>query len=218
MTAHLLLLDALAGPTPAGLREAIMSGAFDATIPELRAEMDFPQNTPYHAYSILDHSLMTAWYLPVGEERLTGLLHDIGKHRATTINPKHGHEQYIGHPEKGYDIAFALLTRLGFPADDVRRICRRIGRHMVLHSAANDAVSAKSLDKVLLKLGGDLLPLERLQLADIAAMNPRIAAAKGPEAVALHARLHARAAAVGAGAPSQILPHGWSPAFPVTER
>lgn len=214
MNAH-LLLDALTGPTPAGLREAIYSGVFDASVPELRAEMDFPQNTPYHAYSILDHSLMAAWYLPVGEERLTGLLHDIGKHRATTINPKYGHEQYIGHPEKGYDIAFALLTRLGFPADDVRRICRRIGRHMILHMAANDAVSAKSLDKVLLKLGADFEPLCRLQLADIAAMSPRIAETKGGEAVTVQARLRARAADVVAGAPSQILPKGWSPAFSV---
>lgn len=212
-----LLTDALAAPTPAGLREAIYAGVFDASIPELRNEMDFPQHTPYHAYSILDHSLMTAWYLPVGEERLTGLLHDIGKHRATSINPKTGHEQYIGHPEKGWDIANVLLTRLGLPSDDVRRICRRIARHMVLHSAANDAVSSKSLDKVLLKLGADFEPLSRLQLADIAAMNPRIAETKGPEAVSLHARLRARAVAVNMGAPSQILPKGWSPAFNVTE-
>lgn len=206
-----LLLDALAGPTPAGLREAVLTGVFDVSVPELRAEMDFPQRTPFHALSILDHSLATAWYLPVGEERLTGFLHDIGKHRATSINPRTGHEQYIGHPEAGYALAQILLTRLGFASVEVRRICRRIGRHMILHAGANDAVSAKSLDKILLRLGDDLEPLIRLQLADIAAMNPALALTKGQEAVAFHARLRAREAAVVLGAPSQILPKGWLP-------
>lgn len=172
------------------VRDALADGWLDELIPELRREMDVPQRTHYHRYSVLEHSLRTMALMPPRlDERLAGLLHDVGKRKTTTIKERTGEEQYLGHAGVGARMARAILERLGYERRLVERVVRWIDRHMDLHMAARDGHSPKARRKLLRRLGDDLEVLERLQLADIATMAAETAEHKGREAREYHALL-----------------------------
>jgi UTP:GlnB (protein PII) uridylyltransferase len=193
---HALLL---ADDPAAAVRNALADGSLDALIPEIRREMDVPQRTPYHQHTVLEHSLDTmARMEPRLDERLAGLFHDVGKRRSTTIKERTGEEQYIGHAGVGAAMTRDILDRLGHEPALVDRVVRWIARHMDLHMAARDGHSPKARRKLLGRIGSDLEVLQRLQLADIASMAPRIAEEKAREARAYH-RLLARGDDVQAG-------------------
>jgi predicted kinase len=176
------------------LANAISAGSFDALLPGLRLELNIPQRTRWHALSVLRHSAATAELLPATlESRVTGLLHDLGKRVSAAPNAR-GEDSYIGHPERGAAMAGKYLAVLGFGEPERERIIRRIRLHMVLHEASNFAISDKSLDKVLDKLGGDIGPLSDLTAADTATMSPHVARAKLGEEENLQVRLLRRAA------------------------
>jgi putative nucleotidyltransferase with HDIG domain len=182
-------LDALllADDPATTVRAALADSSLDALVPEIRREMDVPQRTRYHRMSVLDHSIDTMSRMPDQlDERLAGLLHDIGKRRSTTIKPRTGEEQYIGHAAVGARMAREILTRLGYEGSLVDRVTRWIDRHMDLHMAARDGHSEKARRKLLGRIGPDLEVLERLQLADIASMAPDIAESKEKEARSYH--------------------------------
>ena len=182
----------LADDPAAALRSALDDGWLDALVPEIRREMDVPQRTRYHRLSVLDHSLETMARMPPRlDERLAGLFHDIGKRRSTTIKPRTGEEQYIGHAAVGARLTREILSRLGYEPELVERVTRWIDRHMDLHMAARDGHSEKARRKLLGRIGGDLEVLERLQLADIASMAHGFAAEKNREARAYHRLLDA---------------------------
>jgi tRNA nucleotidyltransferase (CCA-adding enzyme) len=169
------------------VRHALADGSLDELIPEIRQEMDVPQRTHYHQYTVLEHSLRTMALVPPNlDERLSALFHDIGKRRTTTIKPQTGEEQYIGHAAAGATLTRAILERLGYERPLVERVVRWIARHMDLHMAARDGHSLKARRKVLRRLGDDLEVLKRLQLADIATMARETAEEKGQEARAYH--------------------------------
>lgn len=174
----------------AAVRGALEDGWLDALVPEIRAEMDVPQRTRYHRLSVLDHSLDTMSRMPPRlDERLAGLFHDIGKRRSTTIKPRTGEEQYIGHAGVGARMTREILTRLGYEVDLVERVTRWVDRHMDLHMAARDGHSEKARRRLLGRIGRDLEVLQRLQLADIASMARGFAADKEKEALAYHRML-----------------------------
>lgn len=180
----------LADDPAEAIRDALADGSLDELVPEIRREMDMPQRTHYHQYTVLEHSLRTmALMPPVLEERIAGLFHDIGKRRTTTIKPRTGEEQYLGHAGAGARLTRPILERLGYDRALVDRVVRWIDRHMDLHMAARDGHSLKARRKLLHRLGGDLEVLERLQLADIATMAPETADEKGREAREYHALL-----------------------------
>jgi tRNA nucleotidyltransferase (CCA-adding enzyme) len=169
------------------IRAALADGSLDALVPEIRREMDVPQRTHYHRYSVLEHSLRTMALMPATlEERLAGLFHDIGKRRTTTIKKRTGEEQYLRHAGAGARITREILERLGYDRPLVDRVVRWIDRHMDLHMAARDGHSPKARRKLLGRLGDDLEVLKRLQLADIATMAPETAREKGREAHDYH--------------------------------
>jgi putative nucleotidyltransferase with HDIG domain len=180
----------------AGLRVALADGQFDALIPEIRREMDFPQRTRWHHLTNLEHSLETTAGVPAElDERLAALFHDIGKRRTTSIKPSTGEEQYLGHAGVGAEMTRAILERLVYEQELIDRVCRWIARHMDLHMAARDGHSDRARRKLLGKLGDDFEVLARLQLADIHAMNPAIREEKLREAHAYQHRLRADLAA-----------------------
>ena len=177
----------LADDPAQAIRGALDDGSLDDLIPELRREMDVPQRTHYHQYTVLEHSLRTMALMPPQlDERLAGLFHDIGKRRTTTIKERTGEEQYIGHAGASATITRAILERLGYERDLVERVVRWIARHMDLHMAARDGHSTKARRKLLGRIGDDVEVLKRLQLADIATMAPDTAAEKGREAREYH--------------------------------
>ena len=170
------------------LRADLARGAWlDRLIPEIRAEMDFPQRTRYHAYTNLEHSLRVTAGLPAKlDERLAGLFHDIGKRRTLTIKERNGDEQYLEHSKMGARLAGPILARLGYSGELVKLVTERIWWHMELHTAANNGASAKAQVKLLSKIEYDLAALERLQIADIEAMNPKLVPAMKTSALAYH--------------------------------
>jgi tRNA nucleotidyltransferase (CCA-adding enzyme) len=177
----------LADDPAQAVRDALADGSLDELIPEIRRQMDVPQRTHYHQYTVLEHSLRTMALMPPRlDERLAGLFHDIGKRRTTTIKQRTGEEQYIGHAGAGARMVRQILERLGYERDLVDRVVRWIDRHMDLHMAARDGHSPKARRKLLGRLGDDLEVLKRLQLADIATMAPETAAEKGREAREYH--------------------------------
>jgi tRNA nucleotidyltransferase (CCA-adding enzyme) len=187
-------LDAmlLSGDPAPAVRAALADGSLDALVPEIRREMDVPQRTRYHRMSVLDHSIDAMSRMPARlDERLAGLFHDIGKRRSTTIKPRTGEEQYIGHAAVGARLTREILTRLGYDRPLVDRVTRWINRHMDLHMAARDGHSEKARRKLLGRIGDDLDVLQRLQLADLASMAPEFAQAKEKEARAYHRALRA---------------------------
>ena len=180
----------LADDPARAIRDALADGSLDALIPEIRREMDVPQRTHYHQYTVLEHSLRTMALMPPRlDERLAGLFHDIGKRRTTTIKQRTGEEQYIGHAGAGARLTRTILQRLGYEPALVDRVVRWIDRHMDLHMAARDGQSLKARRKVLGRLGNDLEVLKRLQLADIATMAPDFAAESGRRAREYQAQL-----------------------------
>ena len=182
-------LDALllADDPAAAVRGALEDGRLDALIPEIRREMDVPQRTRYHHLSVLDHSLATMAAMPPRiDERLAGLFHDIGKRATTTIKPSTGEEQYIGHARAGADMTRRILSRIGYEPELVDRVVRWVAGHMDLHMAAKDGHSERAQRKLLGRIGPDLDVLKRLQLADIDAMAPAVAAEKRREATGYH--------------------------------
>lgn len=171
----------------AAVRSALADGSLDELIPEIRREMDVPQRTRYHRLSVLEHSLETLARMPPRlDERIAGLFHDLGKRRSTTIKPRTGEEQYIGHAAVGARLTRPILERLGYEPDFIERVTRWIARHMDLHMAARDGHSLKARRKLLARIGPDLEVLKRLQLADIASMAPDFAREKEREARAYH--------------------------------
>ena len=180
----------LADDPAQALRGALEDGSLDELIPEIRREMDVPQRTHYHQYTVLEHSLRTMALMPPRiEERLAGLFHDIGKRRTTTIKERTGEEQYLGHAAAGARITRPILERLGYDRALIEPVVRWIDRHMDLHMAARDGHSLKARRKLLDRIGDDLDVLQRLQLADLATMAPDTAAEKGREARAYQALL-----------------------------
>jgi tRNA nucleotidyltransferase (CCA-adding enzyme) len=172
------------------MRDALADGSLDELVPEIRREMDVPQRTHYHRYTVLEHSLRTMSLLPPSlDERLAGLFHDIGKRATTTIKQRTGEEQYLGHAGVGARMTRPILGRLGYEGELVDRVVRWIDRHMDLHMAARDGHSLKARRKLLRRLGDDLEVLKRLQLADIATMAPETAEEKGRQAREYHALL-----------------------------
>ena len=160
--------------------------------------MAVPQRTHYHQYTVLEHSLRTMALMPARlDERLAGLLHDMGKRRTTTIKERTGEEQYIGHAGAGATMTRQILERLGYERGLVERVVRWIARHMDLHMAARDGHSLKARRKLLRRLGDDLEVLKRLQLADIATMAPDTAVEKGREARDYHELLASTDMVVG---------------------
>jgi tRNA nucleotidyltransferase (CCA-adding enzyme) len=177
----------LADDPAQAVRDALADGWLDELIPEIRREMDVPQRTHYHQYTVLEHSLrMMALMPPRLDERLAALFHDIGKRKTTTIKERTGDEQYIGHAGAGARLTRPILERLGYDQPLVDRVVCWIERHMDLHMGARDGHSVRARRKLLRRLGDDLEVLQRLQLADIATMAPETAADKGREAREYH--------------------------------
>jgi tRNA nucleotidyltransferase (CCA-adding enzyme) len=175
------------------VRDALADGSLDALVPEIRREMDVPQRTRYHHLSVLEHSLDAMSRMPARlDERLAGLFHDIGKRRSTTIKPRTGEEQYIGHAAVGARMTREILRRLAYDRPLVDRVTRWIDRHMDLHMAARDGHAPKARTKLLARIGDDLEVLKRLQVADLASMAPGFAQEKEREALAYHRLLDER--------------------------
>lgn len=114
------------GDVLAGLELLDGLGALDILMPELTLGRNIPQDSRYHAYDVLTHSLMSAaWSKPILEIRLAALLHDVGKPVAFMETGRFG-----SHDTRGAEIAFNILKRLRYKNSICNNVAELIDHHM----------------------------------------------------------------------------------------
>lgn len=123
------LVKLLVSPHPMELRTAWEADITRQFLPEFDAMMETPQNTPHHCYSVGEHTLHSLAQIPSDKVlRLTMLLHDVGKPRVRTTDET-GRDHFKTHGEVGEKLSGAILRRLKFDNDTIRKVCRLVKYH-----------------------------------------------------------------------------------------
>ena len=94
-------------------------------LPELEPMAGCPQNTPFHIYDVLGHTVGVIDASPAESvSRWAALFHDVGKPHCRRVDAA-GRDHFKGHARVGADIARSTLMRLGAPpefADDIYQL------------------------------------------------------------------------------------------------
>jgi tRNA nucleotidyltransferase (CCA-adding enzyme) len=154
-----------------GMRLLLKTGLCKEILPEVAAMYKYDQKNPHHRWDLLEHSLRAMEMTDkVIEQRLGGLLHDIGKvHTQSFGDDGVGH--YYMHQLKSETMAFAILgqDRLNYPCHLRDRVCIIIREHMNRHHTMPDSGARKFIRRV----GVDNLEnLFCLQFADSVSSRP----------------------------------------------
>lgn len=108
-------------------------------LPELLACRGFEQNTKYHCYDVLEHTLCALSHASNDLfVRLAVLLHDIGKPLCYTEDENGGH--FKGHGPVGTAMTEQILRRLRFDNRTVEIVSRLVERHDRITPAEEKAV------------------------------------------------------------------------------
>lgn len=137
-------------------------------MPEILAMQGFDQRNPHHIYDVLEHSAAAVDSIsPVPYLRWAALLHDVGKPQTFTTD-KDGTGHFYGHGARSEEMARAILRRLRFDNETVRRVADLVKYHDL-----QIELTTKAVKRVLNKLGEetfrDLILLKR---ADNLAQHP----------------------------------------------
>lgn len=133
-------------------------------LPELDLMLSTEQNNPHHFTDVGSHSLISMKYVSaIPILRWTMLLHDTGKPAMRTTD-ENGIDHFKRHGEKSVEIAKAVLKRLKFDNDTIRRVLRLIKHH-------DDRMipNKKFLRKFYNILDEDMNLMFEVQMADIMA-------------------------------------------------
>ena len=148
---------------PEYLRKAWELGETAVFLPEFDVCMNTPQVNKHHCYNVGDHILKTMESIESDRIlRLTMLLHDIAKPVMKTTD-RNGIDHFKGHPEKGAEMAEAILKRLKCDNDTMRKVCLLIRQHDEWTEALEVPVR-----KLLSSLGEEMFfRLIKVQVADV---------------------------------------------------
>ena len=103
-------------PNPTrGFQLLMDSGILGIIIPELSLQNNYNQNSPYHDFTLFDHTCRVVANCPVSnlDLRWAALLHDIAKPFTRTENPR-GHSNYINHDKLGAEMSLKVAKYLKF--------------------------------------------------------------------------------------------------------
>lgn len=104
---------------------------FACLIPELSAMFGFEQYSPYHNRDVWHHTLAAVEDIPpVFALRMTMLLHDIAKPVVFVLDDN-GRGRFVGHPQRGAEMAETILRRMRFPNHLIQRIVLLVRFHDV---------------------------------------------------------------------------------------
>ncbi len=161
--------ELLTAPYPGVLRDMAASGLMHEIIPEWDACVGFPQNTPYHCYTVDEHLLHTVEAAPRDRiVRWAALLHDIGK-PYTRQTDADGKDHFHGHAERSAEMADQILRRLKFDNNLRHAVVTLVTEHDRAYPQ-NDA----GMRHLLNRLPDGLYPyLHSLQEADAQGRDPR---------------------------------------------
>jgi tRNA nucleotidyltransferase (CCA-adding enzyme) len=98
-----------------GLNLLMDSGILGAIIPELALQRDYNQNSPWHDFTLWEHTCRVVDNCPSDnlDLRWAALLHDIAKPFTRTENPK-GHSNYLNHDILGAEMSLKVSNYLKF--------------------------------------------------------------------------------------------------------
>lgn len=101
-------------------------------IPEMKPMVGFDQHSPHHAYDVYTHTALVTEGVP-GQlvVRWAALLHDVGKPANFSLDAE-GRGHFIGHAQKGAQIADGILLRLKAPTALRQQVVLLIAQHMTL--------------------------------------------------------------------------------------
>ena len=164
------LTKLLMSPHPSWFRLLHDSGITAVVLPEFDAAMKCEQNSPYHCYSVGEHTLEVLAHTPADLPiRLAALLHDLGKPVVKTTDET-GRDHFHEHAVESEQIAEDVLHRLKFDNYTINRTCRLVRFHDY-----RMAVEAKEVRKAVNLVGEDLFAdLLAFQKADSSAKRPEI--------------------------------------------
>ena len=151
------------------LRLLKITGLLNYVIPEFKDAYKLGQNK-YHKHDVWKHSLeVLKKTKPNLLNRLTGMLHDIGKTRTKSVVDNEVH--FYAHEHVGADMAREILTRLKYPNEIVDAVVLGIKNHMRLKQSGDEGekVTDKALRKFTVDLGDHLEALLDVMDADNAA-------------------------------------------------
>ena len=123
---------------PDRLRWAYIFGVTKVIFPEWDEMMECKQTTPHHFTDVGDHTIVAMEYIvnhyadiSKADRKVLALatvLHDIAKPVMKTTGPD-GVDHFKGHPEKGVDMAAAVLHRLKYDNDTIKRVKKLVRYH-----------------------------------------------------------------------------------------
>lgn len=111
-------------------------GLLTLTVPELLEGQGISQGG-FHHLDVFDHNLEALHQLLQRDPqapsplRWAALLHDVGKPRTLAQDPDTGRRTFHGHDRVGAELTAAVLTRLKFSGEEVRRAAALVRAHMV---------------------------------------------------------------------------------------
>lgn len=137
-------------------------------LPEFCESFKTPQNHPYHAYNVGEHTIKVVNSMKnTLELKLTALLHDMGKPECR-FTDEEGIDHFYGHNKASEKIASRFLKDLKYSNDIIKRVTR-----LVYHHDRQIEPTKVSVKRVLNKLGEDIfLDLLEMKKADICGQNP----------------------------------------------
>ncbi|MCL2881505.1 MAG: HD domain-containing protein [Coriobacteriia bacterium] len=101
----------------------------DQFLPELTTMLDTPQNTPFHQYSVGEHSIVACLQVPADlRVRLATLFHDVGKPRAR-FHREDGIDHFYSHPAYSAEITREIMGRLKFSGQLTDEVCSLVLQH-----------------------------------------------------------------------------------------
>jgi tRNA nucleotidyltransferase (CCA-adding enzyme) len=98
-----------------GLNLLMDSGILGVIIPELTLQKNYDQNSPWHDFTLWDHTCNVVENCPADnlDLRWSALLHDIAKPFTRIQNPK-GHSNYLNHDILGAEMSLKVSDYLKF--------------------------------------------------------------------------------------------------------
>ena len=138
------LIKLLTSPHPEQIRLAYELGITKVMLPEFDLMMETAQETPHHCYTVGEHTIAALQNCPPDKIlRLTLLFHDMGKPVRKTMDEK-GIAHFKGHAPVSEAVAKAIMHRLKFDNDTLRKVTKLVFYHDFRMPAAQRAACHES--------------------------------------------------------------------------